>query len=1183
MNIGWFGYGGNHWVAEMYRDLIQSMGHKLVTCHEYPNANHRYNRHTINNFIDDMDVMLLPHREVQPSKSTNKLAISWARGKPCIVGERPAYLKYVEDKKNAVLFHDEESLKQAIQFLEEDENRRSIGKEGFKTAEKYLHPRSLIEDFISNINKKKPHVHVVIPHYSSSMDYLGLAAKSVFLSEGDYTITMNIVSSSELGRPELGTDIYNLGSETRKLSIYHQQERMSFAVAVNKGLRNAPDHTTHYLVFNDDAILSKYALANMVKIVGDSEMILNPWSNCDKGWLHNDELYLGPDRSLHPNMNIDQFNKKQIDQLFLYGPSNYTDQKYSGCNFCPLYCTLFSKGVLDKVGFLNEEFSNGGEDADFSYRARRLGIESYWTREAFVFHFGGKTRKIAHERDPESHLKEDRHNNVLLSKRWKKDKKRIAIWTGPAWEKWDMDSPYTTGIGGSETCAIRLAEHAASLGHIVTMYGDHDNKEQNGVYLRHFTEYNPSQEYWDLFIASRNVAPITEDLRAGKILVWCHDIWLLSGQQIPSNILDKVDKFVCLSPWHQEFFLNHHKIPQDKTTIIPNGVDTSIYPSTTKNKIYGKMHYSSSPDRGLDNLMYCLPFIKDHVPELHLDVYYGFHNWESAVKSRNNPHEMAKLEALQKQIEECKDFVNFKGRVNQKELAQAWSKAYIWGYPTRFTETYCCLPETKMGTMEGEKPILKFEGGDEITNGENGSSSVIKTWERIYSGDVVSIKPMYTGKTLKVTSNHPVLAIDGKTIRCKRMHTAKCKPLHRRCKSGKVSKSNYLSDCDLVDREYYDDLFEIEAKNLTTDHYVVHPVNRIVEEIPSYEDLIFDHKYLKNHPIYNYYSFDTKDSEFYWFLGLYTAEGSNDGRSIISLSLGTHETGLIKKTSKYLDRNRIKHRIDDRDTVTTVTFHDAAFARLLSNTIGRGARNKRVPTWISNGDSFIIASYLQGLFDGDGSLVNNTYKLEVGSEQLVYDVWKLLLKQNIIGSISHYFKNIPKRLGKKTVKSDKRREYYSVTMSLGQNKNFEISMGLPTVSNYRVWGVFDSKYVYLPIRKLETEYYEGLVYNLTLDTVNTYLSDRIVTHNCITANEAMLTNTPIVCSDVAALNTTVGQYGHRLSHDPYSKEGRQEFISEVVELLKNEDKWIEQANLARLGSRYVSWPERWQNYWAHWL
>src|SRR6185369_917396 len=134
----------------------------------------------------------------------------------------------------------------------------------------------------------------------------------------------------------------------------------------------------------------------------------------------------------------------------------------------------------------------------------------------------GKTRKFAEDQNYNAHKEEDQYNNTELAKRWgNKQRKVIGIWTGPAWEEWDIDTPYSTGIGGSETCAARLAQYCAEPGHEVHLIGAHQNKEQYGVKLIHFHNWRPAEQLYDLFVASRNLAPV-EQVRAKKVLVWCH-------------------------------------------------------------------------------------------------------------------------------------------------------------------------------------------------------------------------------------------------------------------------------------------------------------------------------------------------------------------------------------------------------------------------------------------------------------------------------------------------------------------------------------------------------------------------------------------------------------------------------------------------------------------------------------
>lgn len=148
-------------------------------------------------------------------------------------------------------------------------------------------------------------------------------------------------------------------------------------------------------------------------------------------------------------------------------------------------------------------------------------------------------------------------------------------WTGGGHEKWDLSTPYTDGIGGSETCAGRLGAIAAANGHEVVLYGEHDPGVQEGVTLEHHSRFRPKKEKFDLFISSRSTHPITDELKARKKLVWIHD-HDIDLHDSPWK-LDLIDAFVCLSPWHRQPIEGFYAVPRSKTLLIPNGVDVSLF------------------------------------------------------------------------------------------------------------------------------------------------------------------------------------------------------------------------------------------------------------------------------------------------------------------------------------------------------------------------------------------------------------------------------------------------------------------------------------------------------------------------------------------------------------------------------------------------------------------------------
>ena len=98
-----------------------------------------------------------------------------------------------------------------------------------------------------------------------------------------------------------------------------------------------------------------------------------------------------------------------------------------------------------------------------------------------------------------------------------------------------------------------------------------------------------------------------------------------------------------------------------------------------------KLIYMSSYDRGLEWLLQMWPEIKKQVPDVTLDIYYGW-NLFDAIHA-NNPERQAWKKKINGMMEQ--EGITHKGRVGHKELEKALSSAGIWAYPTDFGEISC--------------------------------------------------------------------------------------------------------------------------------------------------------------------------------------------------------------------------------------------------------------------------------------------------------------------------------------------------------------------------------------------------------------------------------------------------------------------------------------------------------------
>lgn len=555
--------------------------------------------------------------------------------------------------------------------------------------------------------KKTGSTDIIIPSYKS-LAYLQLTIESVRRNTEDYNLVVVNSGDDESVRDWLK------GQED--LTFIDSEERLSFSQAVNKGLQNTCNDV---VILNNDTLVGKEWLEALRASPFD---ITNPFSNCDAGWIHSEYPAINGVK-LQPNMahtDVDAYAIMDMDN-----PAS--QQRLFERPWVAFYATYIKREVITKTGVLDPTFVNGGEDYDYCRRAGKFGFRCGHSFASWVFHFGGKTRKVSEDENYNQHHEEDRFNNDHMKH---KDRETVAIYTGPAWEPWTVENINTTGIGGSETCAALLAKAFVDKGYRCVIFGHCQGVEgvYDGVEYVHYTRFNEvkTYNYFDYFISSRTMAPMANTAANGKSYVWAHDIFIpeCRGSHPPHS--DAVNKFICLSPWHVDFFSDHHSVKKDLIYQQGNGIDLQRYHDYGKvEKNPNKLIYSSSPDRGLLQLLQMFPGWKQEFPDLELHVYYGFYNWKEAVKQRGNPNEIKHMESIETLLKQ--PGVHYHGRVSQKELAQAQMESALWVYPTWFTETYCITAIECM--LAGAVPVCTSLAALETTVPDGCGVKVKEAWD----------------------------------------------------------------------------------------------------------------------------------------------------------------------------------------------------------------------------------------------------------------------------------------------------------------------------------------------------------------------------------------------------------------------------------------------------------------------
>lgn len=253
----------------------------------------------------------------------------------------------------------------------------------------------------------------------------------------------------------------------------------------------------------------------------------------------------------------------------------------------------------------------------------------------------------------------------------------VVIVCGVTVESWDPHTAAVRGIGGSETAVIELGKRLAALGCRVRVYCRVETAGlYDGVEYRSMGE-SAAAAGCDVLIAWRN-ATLLETTPAKVKWLWLHDTEAIG----PSSWnLSLADRILVLSQWHAEHVAKLYPEHAKKITVTRNGIDLARFGQAVEREEHRAI-WSSSPDRGLDEMLDMWPDIRAQVPDAELHVFYGFEGLDKDSKA----HYLARLEAT--------EGVVVRGRVDQKTLASEMLAAGAWLYPSwayghAFCETSC--------------------------------------------------------------------------------------------------------------------------------------------------------------------------------------------------------------------------------------------------------------------------------------------------------------------------------------------------------------------------------------------------------------------------------------------------------------------------------------------------------------
>lgn len=720
----YMGMGGNSFLAnEWLRETVENAGYELVVITEWDNATIKWDSKNWPKDLCDCDVVLCPQRvDVQPAKSNVKVTTAMALGLPVICSPIQSYKEVVRHGENGYIAGDLKEWGSALEELKDHKIRERIGKAAKDSLDDYTlekvagYWKQLCIDLVSgNVPvvedslkeevkapevsaKAREQVDLIIANYNN-LKYLKLLYNSIMLN----TLYPFHLIISDAGSNEETWEFLNSLKGVTVLG--KQDERRNFSETCNAGIRASK--AKYFAILNSDLIVSKNWLTNIINKMESVDRLAacGVLSNCDRGWLHgvpgkpNYPMKLEKSGiELVPGMKYEQIQPHQEELFSFMDKSNKSLKgEFVEQDWVAFYATIFARSAVEEVGFLDPIFKNGCEDFDLCLRLKNFYYKMGQSLDSFVYHFGGVSRGAYQKENKEHYDQEDRMNHIICKKKW--ERKKVIIWTGKAWEPWNKDK-VNEGMAGSETWATYLAEALTRENYDVSVYNDLLTEDQSKplmekvpgtdryVKYRHYPYMLDDLQYQfvDHFIASRSTEPLAHRLHSHNHYIMIHDIWL---HQDPNYDIKswKVKKYAYLSEWHKQFLIKHHSMPEDKMFLTANGVVQDWYKDIDMDAKKNQAVYSSSPDRGLYQLLQMVPKIREHVPDFELVVAYGFYNWEEAVKVRDDKLSMELIKKIKKLLDQ--PGVNYVGRIDKLSLSKYQKESKVWLYPTWFAETFC--------------------------------------------------------------------------------------------------------------------------------------------------------------------------------------------------------------------------------------------------------------------------------------------------------------------------------------------------------------------------------------------------------------------------------------------------------------------------------------------------------------
>jgi hypothetical protein len=374
---------------------------------------------------------------------------------------------------------------------------------------------------------------------------------------------------------------------------------------------------------------------------------------------------------------------------------------------------------------------------------------------------------------------------------------------------------------------------------------------------------------------------------------------------------------------------------------------------------------------------------------------------------------------------------------------------------------YCLPPTQEVMTLAGIKSIQEVGVSDLVLTHAGKYQRVVHVFQREYEGDLIGIRTWGSYARTWCTPEHPFLVsklVGG--------HDSK----------GELRQVQWL-----------------EANALQKNDFLCLPRNQEAITLDS----------VSNDFEYRGHSKEERlpvTDDFLIVAGWYLAEGwfSPKTRDVVfTLGKSLFEYQRAFELKSTIERLGISTRLVVARNGIRLSAYSMTLGRILVTHFGSGASRKKLPYWVLSLPTQMADLLLQSYLEGDGYKAQDGHvRASTVSRQLAHDL-------QLLGTKCGYLTTIRiKRKGRLDVILGRQvhlKDSYNVNFVLFSNQRKKRSS-------------LDSHFAYHQIRELEYVHYKGLVFNLQVETDNSFCTLGHITHNCGT----LIPTTAQVCPHCGA-------------------------------------------------------------------